>query len=52
MEQNIREQLEEVANEFCVNYCKWPLIYNEQENDCIPLDESGICENCTCNKLF
>ena len=47
----IRQELEDVANDFCVNYCKWPLIYNEQEHDGIPLDESGICGNCPCNRL-
>ena len=51
MEQNIRVQLEEVANEFCNHYCKYPEQWDE-EKEGMELCESEICEKCHCNKLF
>ena len=50
MEQNIREQLEEVANEFCNHYCKYPEQWDEEKEGC-PLDESKVCKNCPLNRL-
>lgn len=51
MEGNIREQLEEVANEFCNHYCKYPEQWDE-EKEGMELCESDICANCPCNRLF
>ena len=42
--------LEEVANDFCDNYCKWPEQWNEKEEGC-ELCESEICATCPINKL-
>lgn len=41
----------EIAEQMCSYYCKWPLIYDEDEEQ-IPLAESEICENCPLNKLM
>lgn len=42
--------LEEVVEEMCSKYCKWPDLWNESMEDC-ELSESSICQNCPLNKL-
>lgn len=51
MENDIRKLLEEIADDFCMNYCKYPYIWDEEKGG-MELCESEICENCPCNKLF
>lgn len=43
----IAQQLEEVVEEMCDKYCKWPEKWDEE----IELYESSICRNCPLNKL-
>lgn len=47
----IAKQLEEIAEEMCENYCKWPNQYIEEEHDGVPLCESDICAECPIYKL-
>ena len=49
-EQSITEILEEVKNEMCSYYCKWPENWDE-EAEGVELSESTFCRNCPLNKL-
>lgn len=42
--------LEEIANEFCDNYCKYPDSWDEEAEGC-ELSESEICSGCPINRL-
>lgn len=46
----VQEILEEVKDEICVNYCKYPDTWNE-EAEGMDLSESEICQNCPLNRL-
>jgi len=46
----IAQQLEEVVEEMCDKYCKWPEMWDDSMEDC-ELSESSICQNCPLNKL-
>ena len=46
----VKTILEEVANDFCEHYCKYPDKFNEEEEGC-ELCESEICANCPITKL-
>ena len=46
----IAQQLEEVVEEMCDKYCKWPEMWDEEMEGC-ELSESSICQNCPLNKL-
>ena len=42
--------LEEVVDDICNNYCKWPEKWDE-EKEGKELSDSEICDNCPLNKL-
>lgn len=46
----IAEQVQEIVEEMCKDYCKWPDLYDEEMEDC-ELSESSICKNCPLNRL-
>ena len=46
----ITEQIQEVADDFCDNYCKYPDIWDEEKEGC-KLSESDHCRNCPLNRL-
>ena len=43
-------QLEQIAEEFCNNDCKYPYIW-DAENEGIELSESDICANCPMSRI-
>ena len=47
---NIADQLREIAETMCTQYCKYPDTWDE-EKEGIELTESDICANCPLNKL-
>ena len=47
----IAEQVQEIVEEMCKDYCKWPDVYDEEMEDC-ELSESSICKNCPLCKLI
>lgn len=51
-EKNIARRLEEIANDICVHYCKWPEQYDEEEHDGVELTDSEICSNCPLNDIW
>lgn len=42
--------MEQIAEAMCNNYCKFPSIWNEEEEG-MELCESDICKNCPLNRL-
>ena len=46
----ITQQIQEVADDFCDNYCKYPDIWDEEAEGC-ELSESDHCRNCPLNRL-
>lgn len=46
----VTEQIEAIAEEFCMNYCKWPDQWDEEEEGC-ELSESKHCQNCPISRL-
>ena len=42
--------LEEVKAEMCINYCKWPDLW-DAEKEGKDLSDSEQCENCPLNRL-
>lgn len=53
MESNIVQQLEEIAEEMCDNYCKWPAKYLEENEHEVAYEKmwDEICVNCPLDKL-
>lgn len=49
-EKTISEQLQQIAEDFCENYCKWPNEWDEEQKGC-ELCESDICKNCPVGRL-
>ena len=49
-EQTISEIIEEVKDEICQHYCKWPYQWDE-EKEGIELSESTLCKNCPLRRL-
>lgn len=49
-EKTIVEIIEEVKEDICGEYCKWPGIYEEEMEGC-ELSESSICAGCPLNRL-
>ena len=43
-------QLEQIAEDFCNNYCKYPEIWDEEKEGC-ELSESDICANCPISRI-
>ena len=48
---SIVDQITEVADMFCNNYCKYPVLYDPEEHDDIELVDSGICDKCPIGRL-
>ena len=46
----IDNEIESVAKEICDEYCKWPLLWDE-EAEGEPLEESHVCKNCPFERL-
>ena len=46
----ISRTFEEVKNEICENYCRYPREWNEEEQG-MDLIDSDICANCPLNRL-
>jgi len=49
-DKTITKMLEEIADEICQNYCKWPDLWDEEKEGC-DLSESEHCQNCPLNRL-
>jgi hypothetical protein len=47
----ITKQIEEIAEDFCDNYCKYPEKYDPEEHDGVELFDSDICQNCPMMRL-
>ena len=47
----VPKMLEEVANSFCDNYCKWPEKWDAEKEGC-ELFDSWVCAICPVNKLI
>lgn len=47
---SITEQIEEIKDDICSHYCKYPLIWDEEQEGC-ELCESDICKECPLNRL-
>ena len=43
-------QLEQIAEDFCNNYCKWPTI-RDAEKEGMELMDSDICANCPMSRI-
>ena len=50
MDKTVSQQLEEISDEMCRNYCKWPDLWDE-EKEGTELAESEHCRNCPLNRL-
>ncbi len=50
MERIIAEQMQDIVEDMCQNYCKWPDLWDDSMEDC-ELSESSICQNCPLCKL-
>ena len=46
----VTQELEEIANDICSNYCKYPDTWDEEKEGC-ELAESEICKNCPLSRL-
>jgi hypothetical protein len=44
------EELEEIKEQFCDEYCRWPREYDEVEEG-IPLSSTAICAQCPIESL-
>lgn len=49
-ERSITQQLQDIVEDVCQNYCKWPDLWDE-EAEGIELMDSDICKNCPLNRL-
>ena len=49
-QERIIKQLEEIAEDICNNYCKWPTIW-DAEKEGIELAESDICAQCPMSRI-
>jgi len=48
--ENIVTQLQEIADQICNDYCRYPQEWDEYQTG-IELSESEICANCPLNRL-
>ena len=53
MDKTITQMIEEVAEEICNNYCKWPEKASEEgrPDDWLTEDPESPCQNCPLNRL-
>ena len=49
-QKSIAEILQEVADDICTNYCKWPDLW-DQEQMGMELWESDFCDKCPLNRI-
>jgi len=49
-EKTITNQIQEIAEDICNNYCKWPDLWDE-EKEGMELMDSEHCQNCPLNRL-
>lgn len=47
---SITEQLRAIAEDMCMNYCKWPDLWDEEKEGC-ELADSEHCANCPMGKI-
>ena len=47
-QKSITKIIEEVVDDICMHYCKWPDQWNEDDGE---LSDSEICQNCPLNRL-
>ena len=47
----IPQILEDVVEDICHNYCKWPDLWVEEAHEGQELSESEVCANCPLNRL-
>lgn len=45
------EIIEEVKDQICNDYCRYPREWDEEEHDGLELYDSDICANCPLNRL-
>lgn len=50
MDKTIIQQIEEIANDLCLNYCYYSKTWDE-EKEGVPLADSEVCENCPLCRL-
>lgn len=48
-EKSITDQLEEIRDQMCNNYCHYPFIWDEDQDG--ELCESEYCQNCPLSRL-
>ena len=46
---SIPQQIQEIAEEMCNNYCHWPYVWSDEDGD---LADSEHCTNCPLNRLM
>lgn len=51
MDKTIVQQMQDIVEEMCDKFCKWPEKWDEEMEEC-ELSESTICKNCPLNKLI
>lgn len=51
MEKGVRKTIDEIIEDICNNYCKYPNEYKAEEHDGVELHDSDICAHCPLNKL-
>ena len=49
-EKSIVQQMQEIVEDMCHNYCKYPEIWDE-DREGVERCESDICRNCPLNRL-
>ena len=49
-DKSITQQIQEIVEDVCQNYCKWPDLYDDEMEGC-ELADSSICANCPLNRL-
>ena len=49
-QKTVTEPIEEIKNDICNNYCKWPDVWDEEAEGC-DLSESDHCRECPFNRL-
>lgn len=47
---SIAQELEQIANDICMHYCRWPELWDEEAKGC-ELSESDICAKCPLMRL-
>ena len=46
----LTEQIEDIKEQICNHYCKWPILWDEEIEGC-ELSESKWCAECPLNRL-